>query len=64
MGEEEGTDDVGGEEAGPAQSQEDKMADNEDEVCCPLESLGLGGNQIGDTGAKLLVQALYLNTSE
>ena len=32
--------------------------------CIPLESLGLGGNQITDTGAKVLAESLTSNTSE
>ena len=48
-----------------AESQRDKTGEDiEDAVCCPLESLGLGGNEIGDEGVKLLAQALYSNTSE
>ena len=36
----------------------------EEVFCIPLESLGLGGNRIGDAGATCLADGLKTNTSE
>ena len=32
--------------------------------CCPLESLGLGGNRVSDDGVAALADALTQNTSK
>lgn len=45
--------------------KEEEEEDREKEtVCVPLESLGLGGNKIGDIGAQYLASGLASNTSE
>lgn len=61
----EGDDGGAGDGVGPVEPRLDQTNADDlgDIICCPLESLGLGGNQIGDDGVKLLVQALYSNTN-
>ena len=44
--------------------EEEGPGGEEGSYCVPLESLGLGGNQITDAGAKSLAAGLYSNTSE
>ena len=47
------------------EEEEEEEGEGEREVVCvPLESLGLGGNKIGDTGARHLAAGLATNTSE
>ena len=50
-----------GEGGGGKGEEEDKERDM---FCVPLESLGLGGNKIGDIGAQHLASGLYSNNSE
>lgn len=45
-------------------SIDDEDEDGPDSASCPLQSLGLGGNLIGDAGAASLSRALQNNTSE
>ena len=42
----------------------EKETEEEEVFCLPLESLGLGGNKIGDTGAQHLASGLTSNTSQ
>ena len=58
MAVEEKEEEEGGGGGGGAEEEEEKS------YCVPLESLGLGGNQITDAGAKSLAAGLQSNTSE
>lgn len=51
----------GGREEGGGEEGEEEEGDM---LCVPLESLGLGGNKIGDVGAQHLASGLASNTSE
>ena len=54
----------GGEKEGEGgEEEEEEEEEEEDVVCVPLESLGLGGNKIGDIGAQHLASGLASNTS-
>ena len=53
----------GGEKEGREEEQEEKD-EEEGSYCIPLESLGLGGNQISDLGASSLADGLKTNTRE
>ena len=44
--------------------KEEEEGEEEGSYCIPLESLGLGGNQISDLGASNLADGLKTNTSE
>ena len=44
--------------------EEEEEGEEEGSYCIPLESLGLGGNQISDLGASNLADGLKTNTSE
>ena len=55
----EGEKDEGGEE-GKGEEEEEE----EEVFCVPLESLGLGGNKMGDIGAQHLASGLSSNNSE
>ena len=46
------------------EEEEEGLGGEEGSYCVPLESLGLGGNQITDAGVKSLVAGLHSNTSE
>ena len=46
------------------QEAEVSEEEEEGEFCLSLESLGLGGNKIGDFGAQQLASGLSSNTSE
>ena len=46
------------------QSDSEDGEGGEEVFCIPLESLGLGGNRIGDAGATCLADGLKTNTSE
>ena len=45
-------------------SIDDESDDGPGSAACPLQSLGLGGNQIGDEGATSLARALENNDSQ
>ena len=54
-------------EGGDTEKEGEGNGEGEGQVevyCVPLESLGLGGNLIGNSGAKSLAQGLVSNTSE
>lgn len=53
----------GGEGRGGEEGEEEEDREM-DMWCVPLESLGLGGNKIGDVGAQYLASGLASNTSE
>ena len=53
---------VDGEEGEGAEKETEE--EEEEVFCLPLESLGLGGNKIGDTGAQHLASGLTSNTSQ
>ncbi|CAI8037879.1 NLR family CARD domain-containing protein 3 [Geodia barretti] len=63
-----GDEDEEGEEEGEGEKLEEEGKEKEKEeegegmFCLPLESLGLGGNKIGDIGAQHLASALASNT--
>ena len=66
-----GDEDEEGEEEGEGEKLEEEGKEKEEEeeeeegmFCLPLESLGLGGNKIGDIGAQHLASALASNTSQ
>ena len=51
-------------EGGRGEEGEEEEDREKDMLCVPLESLGLGGNKIGDVGAQYLASGLTSNTSE
>ena len=53
----------GGEKEG-RDEEEEEGEEEEVTYCIPLESLGLGGNQISDLGASSLADGLKTNTRE
>ena len=60
-----GGDEYEGEEEGGEEGEGEGEEVGEEEVfCVPLESLGLGGNKIGDIGAQHLTSGLFSNNSE
>lgn len=57
--------DKGGEgEEGEREEAQEEEEEEENSYCIPLESLGLGGNQITDLGAGSLADGLKSNRSE
>ena len=53
-----------GEKEEEREEEEEEEGEEEGSYCIPLESLGLGGNQISDLGASSLADGLKSNTSE
>lgn len=49
---------------GLLEEQEDKERTGGEVYCIPLESIGLGGNLIGDAGVRSLAHGLLSNTSK
>ena len=49
---------------GTEEGRREEEEGEREEVCHPLESLGLGGNKIGDAGAQHLATGLTTNISE
>lgn len=54
----------GGGEEGEREEAQEEEEEEENSYCIPLESLGLGGNQITDLGAGSLADGLKSNRSE